>query len=100
MDLPPSRFCWGFNGMAEGVRGGHVTLTLIGVPRAGCEKIVQVVDDVSDLHMLWRIHSIASASWVKRVGEERRPNGRHLLTNHLPCQWMPRRCQSSLRTYV
>ena len=48
--------------------------------------------------VLWRIHSIASAIWLKKAGEERRPNGRHLSTNHLPCQWMPRRCQSSLRT--
>ena len=43
---------------------------------------------------------MAVASLLKRAGEERKPNGRHLSTYHIPCHWMPRRVQSSLRTGI
>ena len=51
-----------------------------------------------DVIIMPQIHSIAIARRSKRAGDDRRPKGRHLLTYQRPCQWIPGRCQSSLRT--
>ena len=41
---------------------------------------------------------MAEARWLKRAGVERTLKERHLSMYHCPCQWIPKRCQSSLRT--